>query len=61
MKYQELIKGFKLWKVGVKVKQPAYSQVIETTVTAKNQEMARRLVKAQYGNNAIIQRVQEIK
>ena len=61
MKYKELIKGFKLWKVGVKVNLPGYSQVIDTTVIAKNQEMARRLVVAQYGKKSIIRRVQEIK
>jgi len=61
MKYQELIKGFKLWKVGVKVNMPAYSQVIDTTVIAKNREMARRLVLKQFGNKSIIRTITEIK
>lgn len=61
MKYQELIKGFKLWKVGVKVNMPAYSQVIDTTVIAKNREMARRLVLNQFGKKSIIRTITEIK
>lgn len=61
MKYQELIKGFKLWKVGIKVNMPAYSQVIDTTVIAKNREMARRLVLKQFGNKSIIRTITEIK
>jgi hypothetical protein len=61
MKYQELIKGFKLWKVGVKVDMPAYSQVIDTTVIAKNREMARRLVLKQFGKKSIIRTITEIK
>jgi len=61
MKYQELIKGFKLWKVGVKINMPGYSQVTDTTVVAKNREIARRLVMAQFGNKSIIRTVTEIK
>ena len=61
MKYQELIKGFKLWKVGVKVNMPGYSQVIDTTVVAKNREMARRLVLAKFGKKSVVRTVTEIK
>jgi len=61
MKYQELIKGFKLWKVGFKINMPGYSQVTDTTVVAKNREMARRLVMAQFGKKSIIRTITELK
>jgi hypothetical protein len=40
---------------------PAYSQVIDTTVIAKNREMARRLVLKQFGKKSIIRTITEIK
>jgi len=40
---------------------PGYSQVTDTTVVAKNREMARRLVMAQFGKKSIIRTVTEIK
>jgi hypothetical protein len=61
MRIEEFTNQFKFFAAKVRVKQTNYSQVIDTTVTAKNQEMARRLIKAQYGKTALVSNVREIK
>lgn len=61
MRWEELTNQFKFFAAKVRIKQANYSQVIDTTVNAKNQEMARRLIKAQYGKNALVSNVREIK
>lgn len=61
MKFEEITGQFKFFAAKVKIKQTSYSQIIDTTVTAKNQEMARRLIKAQYGKTALVSNVREIK
>lgn len=61
MRAEEITRQYKFFAAKVKVKQPNYSQIIDTTVTAKTQEMARRLIKAQYGKDALISNVREIK
>ena len=46
----------------VKLKQPGYKNIIDTTVTARNPEMARRLIRQQYGGrNVIVGQPREIK
>ena len=60
-KLQELLSQYQLFAARVKVKQPGYSQMIDTTVTAKNKEMARRLLRAQYGKTALVNNLREIK
>jgi hypothetical protein len=61
MNIAEITNQYKFFGARVRVKQSAYSQIIDTTVTAKTQEMARRLLKAQYGKDALISNVREIK
>jgi len=61
MRFEELTKQFKFFKAKVKIRQPPYSQLIDTTINAKYREMARRLLRAQYGKNSIIGTVTEIK
>jgi hypothetical protein len=61
MRFEELTKQYKFFKAKVKIKQPGYSQLIDTTVTAKDRTMAQRLLKAQYGKNSVIGTVTEIK
>lgn len=39
----------KLWSAPVKITQPNYTGYIEVTVTAPNIQLARTLLKAQYG------------
>jgi hypothetical protein len=51
----------KLFKVRVKVKQVGYTQMIDTTITAPDANLARRLVKDQFGHTALVGNVQEVK
>jgi hypothetical protein len=62
MKASEFLpKNMKLFKVRVKVKQVGYTQMIDTTITAPDANLARRLVKDQFGHNALVGNVQEVK
>jgi hypothetical protein len=61
VKAEEITFPYKFWGARVKVKQPGYSQMIDTTITAKTKEMARRLLRAQYGKDALINNIREIK
>ncbi len=61
MRFEELTKQYKFFKAKVKIKQPGYSQLIDTTVTAKDRTMAQRLLKSQYGKNSVVGTVTEIK
>lgn len=46
----------------VRLKQPGYENIIDTTVVARNPEMARRLIRQQYGNrNVLVGQPREIK
>jgi hypothetical protein len=49
MKAQEIYPKYKLWSAPVRIQQPNYTGYIEVTVTAANQQEARRLMRAQYG------------
>ena len=50
------------YQVRVRLTQPGYSQQIDTTVQARTPEMARRLIRAQYGNrNVLVAQPREIK
>jgi hypothetical protein len=60
MKFSDITKQYKLFGARVKVKNPGYSLLIDTTVTAKSKEMARRLLKAQYGKDSLINSIKEI-
>ncbi len=51
----------KLFRVRVKIKQVGHSQMIDTTITAPNANLARRLVKDQFGHTALVGNVQEVK
>ena len=49
MKAKEIYPKYKLWTAPVKIKQPNYVGYIDVTVTADNQQDARRLMRSQYG------------
>ena len=58
------VKGQALRNYAVKVqlKQPGYKNIIDTTVVARNPEMARRLVRQQYGDrNVMVGQPRELK
>ena len=61
MRAHELAPGFKIFKATVRVKNPTYTGVTEVTIFAKNHNMARELLKAQYGNDSLITVVTEVK
>jgi hypothetical protein len=61
MKAKEFIKGFKVFGATVKVKQPNYTQLVNTTVFAQNVNMAKMIFNQQFGKDALISNVREIK
>lgn len=56
MRYADILKKSKLktYIAKIKLKQPGYTNMIDTTVMARNPEMARRLLRKQYGDKNII-------
>lgn len=62
MKISELIKGFKVFGARVKIKLPGYpANVSDVTIFAKDQNMARILLKSQYGETSVISVIRELK
>ena len=52
----------KTYHARLKLKQPGYTNIIDTTIIAKNPEMARRLIRQQYGDrNVLVGQPREIK
>ena len=57
MKINEVVTkafGTKLFKARVRINQGSYKQLIDTTVVAKNLQMAIKLLKAQYGKDSVV-------
>lgn len=52
--------GFSVYTARVKVKNPEYSQSIDVAVFAKSPQMARMLLQAQYGKDAVVSGVVKI-
>lgn len=61
MKFDDITHPYKLFSARIKVKQPGYYEMLDTTITAKDIAMARRLLKAQYGKNASVASIQQIR
>lgn len=61
MKASEVLTGFKFYQVKVKVKNAGFTQIVDTTITAKTPYMARRLAREQFGATAILGDIKEIK
>ena len=49
MRAKDIYPKYKLWTAAVTIKQPGYSGRIDVTVTAPSMQLARQLIKAQYG------------
>lgn len=49
MRAKEIYPKYKLWTAPVRIQQPNYVGYIDVTVTAPNQQDARRLMRSQYG------------
>lgn len=53
--------GMKTFQARVKLPDKHNTTVIDTQVVARNYELAKRLLKAQYGPNSLIGTVQEVR
>lgn len=56
MRFAEVMKKSRLktYVVKLKIKQTAYTNLIDTTIMARNPEMARRILRKQYGDKTVI-------
>lgn len=61
MKWDDITHPYKLFGARIKIKQQGYYEMIDTTITAKDIGMARRLLKAQYGKTASVASIQQIR
>lgn len=61
MRAREIIPKFKIYQAKVRIKQPGYSSLVDITVSAKNPDMARKLLRQQYGHTALVTNVREIR
>jgi hypothetical protein len=56
------VQGLKTYMVKIKLKQPGYTNLVDTTVQARTPEMARKIIRAQYNNsNVVVGQPKEIK
>lgn len=60
MRAREFDQGFNVYAARVKVKNPGYTMGIDVAIFAKSPIMARLLLKAQYGNDAVVTGVSRI-
>lgn len=60
MRAREIVQGFHVYRAQVRVKNPEYSTSVDTAIFAKNPAMARLLLKAQYGDDALVSNVTRI-
>ena len=60
MRAHEFDQGFHVYAARVKVKNPGYTMGIDVAIFAKSPIMARLLLKAQYGDDAVVTGVQRI-
>ena len=60
MRAGEISGGFNVYAARVKVKNPEYTMGIDVAVFAKSPLMARLLLKAQYGSDALVTNVNRI-
>ena len=61
MRSSEILAGFPIYRAKVRIKNPNYSIITDVTVSAKNRDMARRILRAQFGANSLISNVTEVK
>jgi hypothetical protein len=57
---ESAIPGFHVYGARVKVANPSYSTSIDVAIFAKSPAMARLLLKAQYGDSAVVTNVYKI-
>ena len=54
------VPGFRVYQARVRVKYPGYASSMDVAIFAKSVAMARQLLMAQYGRDAVISNVIEI-
>ena len=57
---EAVVPGFQVYGARVKVKNPSYATSIEVAIFAQSPAMARLLLKAQYGDSAVVTNVYKI-
>jgi hypothetical protein len=57
---ESTIPGFHVYQARVKVQNPLYANSMDVAIFAKNPQMARQLLMAQYGKDSIITNVVQI-
>ena len=58
--HEGILPGFDVFMANVKVKQPSGSVNTQVAVFAKSAQMARMLLQAQFGDNAVISSISRI-
>jgi hypothetical protein len=57
---EDAVPGFHVYQARVKVKNPLYANSMDVAIFAKNPQMARQLLMAQYGKDSVITNVVQI-
>ena len=57
---ESTIPGFHVYQARVKVQNPLYANSMDVAIFAKNPQMARQLLMAQYGKDSVITNVVQI-
>lgn len=57
---ESAVPGFNVYMARVRVKNPDYNQSIDVAIFAKTPEMARLLLKGQYGKDAVVSGIVKI-
>jgi hypothetical protein len=60
MRLVEFAEGFDVYSAKVRVKHPSYSMSVDVAVFAKSATMARMILQAQYGMDAVISNISRI-
>ena len=60
MRASQFVPGFSVYGARVRVKNPSYTTSIDVAIFTKNPAMARLLLKAQYGDSALVTNVYKI-
>jgi hypothetical protein len=57
---ESAVPGFHVYQARVRVKNPLYANSMDVAIFAKNPQMARQLLTAQYGHDSVITNVVQI-
>jgi hypothetical protein len=57
---ESAVPGFHVYQARVRVKNPLYANSMDVAIFAKNPQMARQLLTAQYGHDSVVTNVVQI-